>query len=100
MKDKAPKSWKPWHPEPYEVADAAALQDLQAGTANEGQQQRALKWLINNLCRTYDTQYFPESSRDTDFALGKRWVGQQLVKLLNIKLGLIKKDQEETERGD
>lgn len=96
MKDT--KQWQPWHPEPYEVADAAALQAMQGGNASAPQQQRALKWIIQ-CARTYDSTYFPESSRNTDFAEGKRAVGLQLVKLLNIKLGLIKKDQEETENG-
>lgn len=92
-KDK-PIPYQPWLPEPYEVHEGYALQAMQDGRATAPQQQQVLKWIINNLCRTYDNQYFPDSTRNTDFALGKRWVGQQLVKLLNIKLGLIKKDDQ------
>lgn len=97
--DKAPKQFQPWHPTPYDTREAAAFQALQAGKANDYQQQLALKWLIEKCCGTYETQYFADNPRNTDFALGKRWVGQQLVKLLNLKLGLIKKDQEETDHA-
>ena len=36
----------PHIPPPYELADASAFQALQLGTAEPHQQQRALKWLI------------------------------------------------------
>lgn len=71
---------QPWHPAPYDEAITGAVKALQSGTANAGQQQRALKWIIETLCGTYDMSYRPGSERDTVFAEGKRFVGLQLVK--------------------
>ncbi len=34
----------------------------------------------------------PRQPRDTDFALGKAWVGQQIVKLIKLKLGKLQKE--------
>lgn len=77
---------QPWHPAPYEEADVYAIKALAAGKASEGQQQRALGWIVNILCGTYDLSYRPESDRNTTFAEGKRHVGNQLVKMTKIVL--------------
>jgi hypothetical protein len=77
---------QPWRPAPYEEADVYAIKALAAGVANEGQQQRALGWIVNTLCGTYDLSYRPDSDRNTAFAEGKRHVGNQLVKLTKIIL--------------
>lgn len=86
------KTYAPWKPAPYKKPDVAALQALATGTANEGQQQRALKFIIETVANTYDLAYQPNSSRDTDFALGRAFVGQQLVKLIKLPLSTIKDD--------
>lgn len=75
---------QPWHPAPYEEADTNAIKALAAGNANEGQQKRAIDWIINKLCGTYDLSYRPDSDRDTAFAEGKRFVGTQLVKQMKL----------------
>lgn len=87
----------PWKPPAFDPADAAAVQALQRGNATPEQQKRALAWLINQGCATYDLSYRPgeEGRRDTDFAEGRRFVGLQLVKLLNVKIGLLTKRGEE-----
>lgn len=72
---------KPYLPPDAELADVMAIKALFEGTANEGQQKRALAWIINEACATYGLGYF-ESERDDSFAAGKRFVGQQLVKLV------------------
>lgn len=76
----------PWLPASYEPVDTAAIHALQAGNASSGQQQRALAWIINTLCGTYDLSYRPgeDGDRETAFAEGKRHVGLQLVKQLKI----------------
>ena len=82
----------PWKPAPFDVADAAALQALQRGSASMEQQKRALDWIIRQACGTYDFAFRPggpEGERDTNVALGRQLVGQQIVKLLNVKLGMI-----------
>lgn len=79
---------------PHELASfddgiVYAIKALAAGVANEGQQRRALAWIINVVSETYESTYYPESVRDTDFASGKRWVGQQIVGLVNMDTGLL-----------
>lgn len=82
----------PWKPPSFEPADAAAIQALAKGSASADQQRRALDWIIHQAAGTYDLAYRPggeEGARDTTLALGRQFVGQQIVKLLNIKIGLL-----------
>jgi hypothetical protein len=83
--DGAPKA-APYRPSDYEIPDVVAFQALHRGEADADQQKRVLKYLIETLCGTYDLAYRPASARDTDFALGKAWVGQQAVKLLHLNV--------------
>lgn len=89
---------KPYMPAPYTKYDIFALKALQSGTANAAQQQRALAWIINKCAKTYDLPYQPggdEGDRDTAFAAGKVFVGQQIVKLVNYDATLLNKMNEE-----
>ena len=84
----APKV-EPWKPADYEVPDVVAFQALHRGEADADQQKRALKYLIETLCGTYDLQFRPgahEGDRATCFAAGKAFVGQQVVKLLHLSV--------------
>lgn len=83
---------EPWKPSDWDVADASALQALNRGDATEEQQRRALRFVIETLCGTYDLAYRPASARDTDFALGKAYVGQQIVKLLHVNTSAFRED--------
>ena len=82
----------PWLPRDYERADVVAFQALASGTADASQQKRALKWLIETGCMTYEMTYFPgpDGPRNSDFAQGMRSVGLQVVKLLKLNPGLVK----------
>lgn len=80
----------PYKPAEWQDADIAAIQALAAGTASPDQQKRALVYIVNVLCATYDMSYRPDSDRDTAFAEGKRFVGNQIVKLTKIDLQRIK----------
>ncbi|MCC6172066.1 MAG: hypothetical protein IT481_08560 [Gammaproteobacteria bacterium] len=62
-----------------------ALKALQAGNANSGQQQMALRWIVAAAAGTYDQPFRPGAGgdRDTAFACGRMFVGQQIVKQLN-----------------
>lgn len=72
-----PADWAP--------ADAAAMQALALGKANEAQQQRALNWIIYGAADTYGLEYRTES-RDHAFCSGRRFVGLQVVKMLKLNL--------------
>jgi len=83
---------KPYTPAPYSKYDIYALKALQEGNASPHQQQRALAWIIHTAARTYDLTYHPggsEGDRDTAFAAGKQFVGQQVVKLVNYDASLL-----------
>jgi hypothetical protein len=73
----------PRQPPKYNKNLIYALKALQTGTANEDQQQKALSWIIKEACETYDSE-FRDTDRATAFAGGKRFVGLQIVKLLNM----------------
>ena len=75
-----------WAPPPYEPIDIASIQALAHGVANEQQQARALKWIIEILCGTYDLSFRPDSERETAFAEGRRFVGLNLVKAMKMDL--------------
>jgi hypothetical protein len=77
----------PWHPAPWNAVDAYALKALATGTANPGQQKRALDWIIN-AAGTFDLEWRPDD-RATSFASGKRYLGLQIVKLVNMPAELI-----------
>lgn len=86
----------PWHPAEYEDADAMAIQALSRGQASAVQQKKALDWILNRACATYDFAYRPggqEGERDTTIALGRAFVGQQIVKLMKIKIGLLRREE-------
>ena len=85
----APKR-EAWHPPDWEIPDAAALQALARGTATEEQQRRALQYVIENICGTYDMSFRSGRPDDSAFAEGKRFVGLQIVKLLKLNLGAIR----------
>ncbi len=82
-----------WKPADWDLADASAVQALARGDASADQQKRALKWIIEGACSTYDLSYRPgdEGRRDTDFAEGRRFVGLSIVKLLKVNLSALRR---------
>ena len=80
----------PWLPARYEPHDVVAFQALARGTANGEQQKRCLAWIIEQAADTYGMSFRPggaEGDRDTVFAEGRRFVGNQVVKMLKLKPG-------------
>ena len=69
----------------WELADVEALQALNNGTAEEQQQKRALKWIIENACATYEWA-FKDDDRETTVSLGRQFAGQQIVGVLKLNL--------------
>mgnify|MGYP003669007566 CR=1 FL=1 len=80
----------PAFPAGYEVADVAAIQALVRGDATEEQQQRAIKWVIESAAGTYDMHYYGNEAH-TAFALGRAFVGQQLVKMTRLNLHALRR---------
>lgn len=76
---------------PYTPADAVAIQALIRGDADSHQQQLAMKWIIEQASEMYAFQYQP-TDRDTAFALGRAFVGQQIVGLSKLNLMALRRD--------
>lgn len=79
---------EPWAPTPWAKADAYALKAMAAGTASDIQQKRAMEWILH-ACGIRDLSFRPDSARATDFAEGKRFVGLQIAKLVQLPAGVI-----------
>lgn len=64
------------------------IQSLNRGDATPEMQREALAYIINVASATYDMPYRPgtDGQRDTDFACGKAFVGQTLVRMTKILL--------------
>lgn len=73
---------------PLERSVAAAIKALAKGEAMPEQQTLALNWIITECAGTYESVYFPESVRQSDFASGKRFVGNQIVGIINMSMAL------------
>lgn len=71
-------------PAPYDKAVLTAIRACIAGKANEGQQKLAMDWIITKAANLYDMSYRPDGkggARATEFHEGRRFVGNQIVKM-------------------
>lgn len=84
---------QPWLPDYPSLAVTMAVKALAAGNANEEQQKRALKWIIEDLCKTYDWAFNP-TDRDTCVMLGMQLVGKQIVHEINLSPAKLKGQKE------
>ncbi len=88
-----PKATAPWMPVSTvgKKADVAALQAMRRGEANADQQVRALEFILETICDRNGMSFRPGSDggRDTAFAEGRRFVGNQIVKLTKLPLSKI-----------
>ena len=75
------------------VLVATAMQALSDGTANEGQQKTALRWILDEACGDPVWAY-RESVRETDIALGRQFVAQQIVGLLKVNISELRKAED------
>ena len=79
----------PDQPAPVPIQIAGAIKAMHRGDASGHQQQIALDWIIREAC---GKSYFPyhQSDRDTVFALGKLFVADQIVGLINADLSTLR----------
>lgn len=99
-----------WHPPAYADADIRAIQSLAlyAQTAlippetenpiaapSPAEVKRALDWIINAACATYDNGFIAADAggRVAAFMDGRQFVGQQIVKLMKLKPAIFEKDK-------
>lgn len=76
----------PHAPAPYSEPEVRAIKALAQGVANEGQQKMALNWIITGAAGTYDQSFIPGEPDTTAFREGRRSVGLQVVKLINMPM--------------
>lgn len=74
----------PFVPADYTIETVYALQGLAAGTATAEQQRAAILWIVWSAAAANDLECRADSERHSVFAGGKRFVGQQILKLVNM----------------
>ena len=91
----ATKHQRPWTPVEAGGFEAGCIQALSRGDASPDQQMRGLKWIIEVVCGTYDASYRPgdDGRRDTDFAEGKRYCGNTLVKMTRLDMSKLREEE-------
>lgn len=93
-KDDRPSTLLPWQLPLDRIPPSAivAIRAVAAGNANEHQQRDALAYIREGLCGRGKMSFWPggeDGRRATDFAEGKRWVGDQLQRIVDLKQGHI-----------
>lgn len=68
----------------FTETEVLAVRALFAGVANDGQQKIALDWIMKEAARVPDLAYISgvDGRRDTDFALGRQYVGHLIREML------------------
>lgn len=72
-------------PAGWTEAEAYAVKACISGTATEHQQRLAMQWIINAASVAHG-QHYHDNDRDTAFALGRAFVGQQILGIARIDL--------------
>ncbi len=89
------KDFRPWKPSQCDRADVFAMKALAEGKASEGQQKRALQWILRTACGVGDNTFYPDSPRDSDFAQGKRFVGLEIVAMIEMPSAVLERKTDE-----
>jgi len=77
--------------------EVEAIKALNKGEASKHQQKLALAVICNKLSRAQDLLYSPNSSDETAFLNGRGFVGQKILKIINVPIGkLINEEEAET----
>lgn len=74
-----------------------ALKALSKGEATEYQQRLALKVIVNIFSRSHDMLFIPGAPDQTVFMNGRAFVGQKILKYLNIPVGKLKEEENDGE---
>jgi len=74
-----------------------AIKALQRGDASEYQQRLALKVIINVFSRSHDMLFIPGAADQTVFMNGRAFVGQKILKYLNIPIGKLQEEEHDGE---
>lgn len=86
-----------WATTPWDKADAYAIKAVAAGMASEAQQKRAIAWVLQ-ASGLRDLSFRPDNTHATAFAEGKRFVGLQIAKLMELPAGVIEAAEQAANR--
>lgn len=67
--------------------EASAIKAMYAGEATARQQHLSLKYICNVLCRSQDMLYVHNDPEQTAFLNGRAFVGNKLLKMINVPIG-------------
>ena len=90
----------PWKTAQSPIHIATALQALEKCNASAYEHGEALRWIINVAAGTYDDPYRPGAPDDTAYALGKQYVGRQIVKLLKVNTAALRRNDPSSDKGE
>lgn len=62
-----------------------AIKSLAMGSATPEQQKIALEFIISKLCQSLHP-YFSENPNNTAFFMGRRFIGLELMRLINLEM--------------
>ena len=103
MARRAPRP-RAWTPVDYTVQIARAVQAVARGDASEREQKMAMDWIIVQAAGAYELSFRSDGGdggeRETAFAEGRRFVGLQLVKLVNMSPQLLDQLQKREDKTD
>lgn len=75
-----------------ELPDAVAIKALAEGKADEWQQKRALHWIMTVAAMQNGNAFYPESPMETAYAMGRKYVAEQIVGLIKDDLSKFKEE--------
>jgi hypothetical protein len=81
-----------WIPPEYDLQDIYAIKALHKGEADASQQARALDWIIKNAAASNELSFRSDQDggeRETAFAEGRKFVGMQILKMINLPPKLV-----------
>ncbi len=87
------KDQLPYAPAPYESRHVSAVQLLTEGECPAHLQQEFIRWLIEDVSRTYDMS-FRFDPYQTAFAEGRRFVGNQVVNMMHLDAKKVRSENE------
>lgn len=64
----------------------AGIHALADGNATSQQQKGVLEWIVNEASMAGAIMYQPDHQRNTDYGLGRAFVGQQIIGILKIPM--------------
>lgn len=82
----------------WELVDASALKALHDGTADAQQQRRAMDWILKSACGLPDWPYVVGDPDQTHIHLGRQYVGQLIMKLIQVNLGAVRRKESNADK--